>query len=91
MKKILTIALLALFTTSAFADSDKTQTNDQANNPYTQLCIAALDSKQALRQKARELGISKSARDRLVCNELSLGEFADTHRRIDANTIATVQ
>ena len=57
----------------------------------TQLCVAALKSEQAYLDTARNLEIGKEARDRLVCNEMSLEDFTANYRLIDENTIATVQ
>lgn len=85
-------ALLSLFVFSAaaYANADQTATIE-ATDAYSQLCKAALVSEQAFVAKARELKISKNERDRLVCNDLSVEEFAANFELTETNNIATVQ
>ncbi len=89
IKKALSAALLMGVAITSFADTPKTSHN--AEHPYTQLCMAALISEEAFLEKARALNIGKAERDRLVCNDMTVEEFADTYRFTDENTIATVQ
>ncbi|NQV64636.1 MAG: hypothetical protein HQ497_04650 [SAR86 cluster bacterium] len=61
-------------------------------NPYSQLCIAALESRDAIKAKAEELGIGRRAQKQVVCNDLSLYEFAEKHREdIREWSVANVQ
>lgn len=45
-----------------------------------EVCKASLISEAAARRTARELGVTKSQRDRLVCNNLPMMEFAKVYR-----------
>ena len=49
-------------------------------NPYSQLCLAALESREAIKAKVEELGIGRRAQKQVVCNDLSLYEFAEKSR-----------
>lgn len=90
MKKIILACLLTTFANITFADENKLQ--EQTNTEtYTQLCLAALKSEQEFVQTARALGITKKQRDRLVCNDMEVDEFARNHELIGEDTIATVQ
>lgn len=90
IKKVLSAAILMGLANTALADSTAPSTSiDQ--DPYTKLCIAALKSEQAFLDTARELNVSKAERDRLVCNDLTVEEFASEYRLTEQNTIATVQ
>ena len=62
------------------------------DNPYGQLCLAALESREAMKAKASELSIGRREQKRVVCNDLSLFEFADKHRKdIREWAVANVQ
>ena len=87
IKKALSVALLMGLATTSFADHNK---NIDAE-PYTQLCMAALKSEEAFLETARQLNIGKAERDRLVCNDLTVEEFANSYRLTEENNIATVQ
>lgn len=89
IKKALSAALLMGLATTSFADTSKT--NNINAEPYTQLCMAALKSEEAFLETARQLNIGKAERDRLVCNDLTVEEFANSYRLTEENTIATVQ
>ena len=82
-----------LFTATALAETTTQSHLEQVDNTaYTQICLASLVSKRALREKARELGIGKNERTRIVCNELTLHKFAQVYaNKIDVSTIATVE
>ena len=61
-------------------------------SPYTQLCIAALESKEAMNAKARELNIGRREMKQVVCNDLSLYEFVEAHQdNMQEWSIATVE
>ena len=94
VKKVLLATALMAASTFSFADTAVAPETSQSTIPaehLTQLCVAALKSEQEYLDTARKLDISKEARNRLVCNELSLDEFTATHRLTNENTIATVQ
>ena len=62
------------------------------DNPYGQLCLAALESREAMKAKAVELNIGRREQKKVVCNDLSLFEFADKHREdIREWSVANVQ
>ena len=95
--KVITTLVLALgLTTSAFG-AQKVETGTSSDlriagdNAYAQICMAALDSRKAVNKKARELGISRQKRDKIVCNDMSLTEFAATYEADQYQTIATVE
>lgn len=61
-------------------------------SPAAQLCMAALESREALRAKARELNMSRREQNQVSCNDMSLVEFAKAYRDdIREWAIATVQ
>jgi hypothetical protein len=73
-----------------FEDGTKFVSND--DNPYGQLCMAALESRESMKAKALELGIGRRDQKKVVCNDLSLFEFADKHREdIFEWSVANVQ
>lgn len=90
MKNLVLATLLACFASASYADQ-KNQAGEQQMDRYSQLCLAVLGSEKDFVAKARELGITKNERDRLVCNDMSIDQFADSHQLTDQNTIATVQ
>ena len=92
MNKINKMMIAALFSTMAsFSFADASTDADQKIDRYSQLCLAVLKSEQEFVQTARSLGITKNERDRLVCNDMNLDQFASTFRLTDQNTIAAVQ
>ncbi len=61
-------------------------------SPAAQLCMAALESREALRAKARELNISRRELNQVSCNDMTLVEFARAYRDdMREWAIATVQ
>ena len=57
-----------------------------------QLCLAALESRDALDQKARELKMSRRTLGKVSCNDMSLVDFVKNHRNdMREWAIATVQ
>ena len=61
-------------------------------NPHAELCLAALESREAVHAKAREYKIGRREVARILCNETPIMKFAAEHRT-DVNdwAIATVQ
>lgn len=58
-------------------------------NVYTQLCMAALESKYVMQEKARELGVNTSRLRQLTCNGMSPREFRATYGTEQIVTRAT--
>ncbi|MBC8270982.1 MAG: DUF3718 domain-containing protein [Gammaproteobacteria bacterium] len=93
MKLIYALTLTLGLATSAFA-AQKQVNSDMliaGETAYAQLCMAAMESKQAVNKKARELGISRQKRDKVVCNDMSLTEFAASYKANQYQRIATVE
>ena len=90
MKSLIIATLLACFTSVAHAEP-KNDAGDQQMDRYSQLCLAVLKSEKEFIAKARELHVTKNERNRLVCNDMSITQFADSYQLTDQNTIATVQ
>jgi len=86
---------LGLATSALGAQQTENDTNSDlriaGDNAYAQICMAALESRQAVNKKARELGISRQKRDRIVCNDLSLTDFAANYEADQYQSIATVE
>lgn len=85
-----------LFTASAMAgehlSADGTVFVTTDDNAPAQLCMAALESREALRQKARELRMNNRDLAKVSCNDMSLVEFAKAYRDdMREWSIATVQ
>lgn len=91
IKNALFASILLSLSALSFADVSSATEADKTQAAYTQLCLAALKSEQEFLNTARELGISKDERDRLVCNDMAVEEFASNYRMTDHNTIATVE
>ena len=94
MKYLMTLTLTLGLAANAFAAPQTDGASDMlisGENAYAQLCVAALESKQALNKKSRELGISRQKRDKIVCNDMSLTDFAATYRADQYQNIATVE
>lgn len=71
-------------------DGTKFKTTDESAS--AQLCMAALESREAIRAKAKELNVNRRDQKNVVCNEMSLVQFAKMHRSdIREWAIATVQ
>lgn len=96
MKKItLTLAgllLSASISAQEHVAADGTVFKSTEATPAAQLCMAALESREALRTKAKALGMNRKQQNRVVCNDMSLVEFAKAYRDdIREWSIATVQ
>jgi len=80
------ICLFVALSLSVNAYAKEIQLDDGARfviedeNPYSQLCLAALESREAIKAKVEELGIGRRAQKQVVCNDLSLYEFAEKYR-----------
>ena len=70
---------------------DGTKFVSKDDNPYGQLCLAALESREAMKAKASGEHRT-SEKKRVAYNDLSLFEFADKHREdIHEWAVANVQ
>ncbi len=72
MKKI-TFFLMVLLASQA-------QATEPSQAALNKVCEASLISDDAARQVARQHKVTKAQRDRLVCNELPMQEFAQNYR-----------
>ncbi len=99
MSRIFWLHLGLLLSLTTFAGSDHpaeivaaTQDTTLAQDPHTEICKAALDSKSAVRTKAFELKIGRRELNRIRCNDMSVMVFAQLHgNEVNNWSIATVQ
>ena len=95
MKYLIGTILIAILSPAIAAETtnnDGTVFKTNEDTPAAQLCIAALESREALNKMARELKMSKKTLERVSCNEMSLVEFVKHHRDdMREWAIATVQ
>lgn len=81
MKKTV-IALTTLVGLLPATQAVELVSGDKSN--LTEMCIAAAQSDEMLRLKAREYGFSVKELDSFTCNGMSLEEFADEYRDNDS-------
>jgi hypothetical protein len=98
IKLIIKFTSVFLMVVSLGAVAEEIQLDDgttfvsKGDNSYGQLCIAALESRESMKAKALELGIGRREQKKVVCNDLSLFEFADKYREdIVEWSVANVQ
>ena len=92
----LALMLVTVFVSASIFASEQIGTDTQfqagTDNPVSQLCIAALESKDALRAKAEELNMTRKEVRRVKCNGMRINEFARTYSDvIDQQAIVNVQ
>ena len=59
---------------------------------YSQVCMAALESKELAKRTAIELGVGRRELNKIRCNDLSVMEFAKLNGdKVENWSIATVQ
>lgn len=77
MKHLIFAAAMTAAMAAHADDNDQRQrvVADNQQDIYTQLCMAALESKYVLREKARELGVNRTRLRQLTCNGMSPREF----------------
>ncbi len=87
MKKFGLMMATLVLSASSFAseqvDAEYTQFRAGSDNPVSQLCIAALESKDALREKAIELKMTRKEVRRVECNDMDINEFAHAYRDVN--------
>ena len=96
MFKISTILFSLVASGLVFADAEVVSNDvlyqSEGNSPHTQVCMAALESKELAKSTAIELGIGRRELNKIRCNELSVMEFAKLNgNQIENWSIATVQ
>ncbi len=93
--KTLAATLLLTISGAAIASERTVEGTSYVSSPdnaYAELCIAALDSRDAVKAKARELNLSRRTVNKVLCNETPIMDFANSTRDIPENwSIATVQ
>lgn len=100
-KQIAAVLAGLLMTTSLFAAENVTGDTNLSqevfritdDSPYAQLCLAVLESREALHKKAKELRIRRKHVEKVECNGVNINAFARAHESaiIDPANIATVQ
>lgn len=89
---LITIALTAPAIAAEPVHSNGTVFKSSDDSAAAQLCLAALESREALNQKARELKMSRRTLEKVSCNDMSLVDFVKNHRDdMREWAIATVQ
>tara|TARA_B110000091_G_C13773515_1_gene457797 strand:- start:1314 stop:1607 length:294 start_codon:yes stop_codon:yes gene_type:complete len=97
MKTATLLSLIFTLTVSINVHASETQSGKHfvadSQSQMSALCLAALESEQAVLDKARQLKISRRQAARVTCNDMRITDFARNHSNydIDASTIATVQ
>jgi len=51
------------------------------NSPLSKICVAAVESKEALLAQAKEAGIGRFELNEITCNGLALSKFASKYRK----------
>ena len=96
MKKMIALAACLVLSSAAIAKehttSDGRSFKTTDSSPAAQICMAALESREAMRVKAKELKMNRRQLKRVSCNGMSPVEFAKAHRDDMRDwSIATVQ
>lgn len=89
-KKALITTLFALFSTGALAETQQSESLLTDEQKFVAVCAAATESPKAMKEKTKELKVSRRDLKKIVCNDLPLKQFARLHK--DTNiSIATVE
>ncbi len=75
MKFLTFIAAMAISAASFAGPENQPTRLTAAGDVYSQLCMAALESKYVLKEKAKELGVNHTRLRQLTCNGMSPREF----------------
>ncbi|WP_421132801.1 hypothetical protein [Alteromonas sp. A079] len=81
-----TIAALSLSITSAQA----IELESGDNSPFTQVCIAAVESNDSLQRVVTENGIKDFQLDNITCNDMPLNSFVKKFRSATGNDVIHV-
>ena len=92
IRKVLVTSLFALISTSVWAESPQQQAEAQLTDAqkFVAVCAAATESSKAMKEKAKELKVSRRGLKQIVCNDLPLKQFARLHKDTHIS-IATVE
>jgi hypothetical protein len=88
MKKVCIAVVTMVLATSTYAKEAKFVNGD--GSAHSEICIAAIQSDQALKAKSEEHGYSSAKMSQLSCNGMSIGKFAKMYRNqaVDADNKA---
>ena len=89
-KKALITTLFALFSTGALAETHPSESQLTNEQKFVAVCAAATESSKAMKEKAKQLKVSRHDLKRVVCNDLPLKQFARLHKDMHIS-IATVE
>lgn len=81
MKKMMMMAMLFALSSLAQAEDFKFVNGD--GSKYTELCIAAVESDEALSAKAEELKVRNYADKKFLCNGMTMNRFIAKYRGQD--------
>ena len=73
------ILIPLLLTIASSVASSQAMASDSLQTALNEVCKASLISESAAKRTAREFGITRSQRERLMCNEQTLVEFAQSY------------
>lgn len=88
MKKVITFICIAL--TSAFANAGEIKFVNADGSSLSEVCIAAVDSRESMHNKARELGVKPVTLQSIVCNGKPLPEFVSLYRGVNTDYVLNV-
>ena len=96
MRNVLLTLSALLLSSHVLAQSpiaaENASVKETINNAATQLCQAALVSRDAVKAKAKELGMSRKQLKQAYCNDMKLVDFARVNREDMRDwAIATVE
>lgn len=78
MKKFILFSLALSFSSYSMSEGVKFVNADDSK--HSDICIAAADSKMALKEKAKQFNYSKEQIERFTCNGMPIDDFADKYR-----------
>jgi hypothetical protein len=82
MKKLFLVSLL--LTSAGFAQADSANLVNADGSALSAVCIAAVTSREAMFEKAAELGVHPLDTETLLCNGMTLSRFVGVHRAAEA-------
>ncbi len=91
MKKLVLITLLATFSISASAAPSAERSANTEKEQLSQLCEAALESREALQTRAKELGVGVRVLKRVTCNDVRILDLVNMQGKEKMELIASAQ
>ncbi len=89
---ILSVLAAGFVTAEGGVPSNNVTYISQDKSAHSQICMAALESRESVRRTAIDMGIGRRELNKIRCNELSVMDFAKLNRRnLVTWSIATVQ